>query len=155
MWSVTQAPVSVCMYSTYTCIVYGLVCRAHCSASYMHVNTLGSYSDTYAFYGADILTEDDLPTLLNELNDIIDIWFRFGVQLRVPISRLNAIKREHSNPDDCLMHMLIFWLSNTIPSPTWETVVDALCCAAIGREQMADKIRIKYCNQSTSNLSYA
>ena len=106
-------------------------------------------------YSADILTEEDLPTLLNELNDIIDIWFRFGVQLRVPFSRLNAIKSEHSNPDDCLMHMLNFWLTNTTPSPTWETVVDALCCAAIGRQQMADNIRRKYCNQSTGNLLYA
>ena len=69
--------------------------------------------------------------------------------MRVPFSRLNAIKREHSNPDDCLMHMLNFWLTNTTPSPTWETVVDALCCAAIGREQMADKIRRKYCSLDT------
>ena len=90
---------------------------------------------------------DDLAILLNELNDVIDIWFRFGVQLRVPVSRLNAIKSEYSNPDDCLMHMLIFWLTNTIPFPTWETVVDALCCAAIGRQQMAYSIRRKYCNQ--------
>ena len=29
--------------------------------------------------------------------------------------------------------------------------MDALCCAAIGRQQMADNIRRKYCNQSTGN----
>ena len=108
---------------------------------------------TYVYY-ADILTMDDLAILLNELNDVIDIWFRFGVQLRVPVSRLNVIKSENSNPDDCLMHMLIFWLTNTIPSPTWETVVDALCCAAIGRQQMADSIRRKYCNQDTGIFEY-
>ena len=115
----------------------------------MNTCTFGSYMNV--MYSADILTEEDFPTLLNELNDIIDIWFRFGVQLRVPFSRLNAIKSEHSNPDDCLMHMLNFWLTNTTPSPTWETVVDALCCAAIGKEQIADNIRRKYCNQSIGN----
>ena len=50
--------------------------------------------------------------------------------------------------------MLIFWLTNTTPSPTWETVVDALCCAAIGRQQIADNVRRKYCgNQDTGKYT--
>ena len=65
--------------------------------------------------------------------------------MRVPVARLSAIETQYRNPDTCLMHMLIFWLSNTPPSPTWQTVVDALYCAAIGRQQMADNIRRKYC----------
>ena len=93
------------------------------------------------------LTPDDLGTLLNELHGVIDVWFRFGVQLKVPVVRLNAIKREHMEHDDCLMHMLIFWLSNATPSPTWQTVVDALCCASVGRPQIAENIRRTYCNQ--------
>ena len=91
-------------------------------------------------------------TLLNELNDITDVWFQFGVQLGVPVAQLRAIETQYRNPDTCLMNVLTLWLSNTTPSPTWETVVDALCCAAIGRQQMADNIRRKYCNLDTGTL---
>ena len=100
-------------------------------------------------YCADTLTMDDLGTLMNALHDVIDIWFRFGVQLKVPVTRLNAIKTQYANPDDCLMHMLISWLSNASPSPTWQTVVDALCCASIGRQRVAEKIQQTYCKQDT------
>ena len=95
----------------------------------------------------DTLTTDDLATLQNALFEVRDKWYHLGVQLKVPISDLKAIRTQYlNNPDDCLLEMLSCWLSNTTPSPTWQTVVDALCCAAIGRQQVADNIKRKYCN---------
>ena len=98
----------------------------------------------------DTLSTDDLATLQNALFEVRDKWYHLGVQLKVPISDLKAIRTQYlNNPDDCLLEMLSCWLSNTTPSPTWQTVVDALCCAAIGRQQVADNIRRQYLNENT------
>ena len=100
----------------------------------------------------DTLSTDDLATLQNALFKVRDKWYHLGVQLKVPISDLKAIRTQYlNNPDDCLLEMLSCWLSITTPSPTWQTVVDALCCPAIGRQQVADNIKRRYCNQSTGN----
>ena len=102
------------------------------------------------YYHSDTLTTDDLATLQNALFEVRDKWYHLGVQLKVPISDLKAIRTQYlNNPDDCLLEMLSCWLSNTTPSPTWQTVVDALCCAAIGRQHVADNIRKQYLNEGT------
>ena len=103
-----------------------------------------------SFLCSDTLSTDDLATLQNALFEVRDKWYHLGVQLKVPIPDLKAIRTQYlNNPDDCLLEMLSSWLSNTIPSPTWQTVVDALCCAAIGRQQVADNIRRQYLNEDT------
>ena len=67
------------------------------------------------------------------------------MQLKVQIHDLRAIRAQCSNDlGDCLLEMLSCWLSNTIPAPTWQTLVDALCCTAVGKQQVADKIRKEY-----------
>ena len=94
------------------------------------------------------LTPADLATLQNALYEVRDKWYHLGVQLKVPISDLRAIRTQfRDNPDDSLLEMLSVWLSITTPSPTWQTVVDALCCASIGRQKIAENIQRTYCKQ--------
>ena len=103
----------------------------------------------------DTLTTDDLPTLQNELHEVRDIWFSLGVQLKVPMFDLRAIRAEYrDNPSNCLLEMLSTWLSITIPSPTWQTVVDALCTPAIARTVVAEKVRRTHCNKDSDTLMY-
>ena len=94
------------------------------------------------------LTTADLATLQNALYEVRDVWYHLGVQLNVPLSDLRAIKAEYRDkPGDCLLEMLSVWLSITTPSPTWQTVVDALCCPAIGIQKVAENIQRTYCKQ--------
>ena len=96
------------------------------------------------------LSINDLCEIQSELHEVRDKWYHLGVQLKVPVSDLNAIRIQYRNdPDDCLSHMLTRWLSITIPSPTWQTVIDALCTAPIKRLLVAEQIRKKYCDEST------
>ena len=96
----------------------------------------------------DVLTLDDLGMLVNELHEERDVWFSLGVQLKVPVSELRAIRTQHSNPADCLIEMLTSWLTTiTASPPTWQSVVDVLNCASIRRHHTAEKIMKKYCTQ--------
>ena len=93
----------------------------------------------------DTLSTDDLATLQNALYEVRDEWFTLGVHLKVETHDLRAIRAQCSNNlGECLLEMLSCWLTNTIPTPTWQTLLDALCCTAVGKPQVADKIRKEY-----------
>ena len=95
----------------------------------------------FSYYHSDTLSTDDLATLQNALYEVRDVWFKLGVQLKVQIHDLRAIRAECSSDlGDCLLEMLSRWLSNTIPAPTWQTLVDALCCTAVGKQQVYEYV---------------
>ena len=97
----------------------------------------------------DTLAITDLKTLVNELHEVRDKWYHLGVQLNMKTSDLKAIRTKYNNdPDDCLLEMLSSWLSISSPSPTWQNVVDALCCATIARPLTAERIRKEYLTSS-------
>ena len=70
-------------------------------------------------------------------------------------SDLDAIQIQYmNNPDNCLLHMLSSWLDKAESSPpSWQRVVDALCCAPINRPLIAEQIRNKYCRQRSETDS--
>ena len=104
------------------------------------------------FHSLDTLTPADLSTLVNELHEVRDIWFPLGVQLKVPLADLRSIRADYRDKSsDCLLEMMSTWLSSTAPVPTWQRVVDALCCAAIGRRLVAERIRKQHCSPANES----
>ena len=92
---------------------------------------------------------------MNELHEVRDKWYSLGVQLNMKTSDLDAIQIQYmNNPDNCLLHMLSSWLDKAESSPpSWQRVVDALCCAPINRPLIAEQIRNKYCRQRSETDS--
>ena len=87
-----------------------------------------------------------LKDLVNELSAVKDKWKDLGVQLNMTPPDLNAIQIQcNNNPSRCLLEMLSQWWEVTSPSPTWQTVVDALSSPAVDRPDVAEKIRKFYC----------
>ena len=75
----------------------------------------------------DLLFPMSLKDLLQCLSDIVTEWFRLGVQLSVPDSKLKAI--ESDNRDDvskCKRLMLQEWVKNPGLKPSWCSLMDAL-----------------------------
>ena len=70
-----------------------------------------------------------------------DKWYKIGVQLEVPIAKLNNIGR---NSMDSLCDTLDYWMRND-PSPSWSQIVDALKAPGIGEKQLAKTVEEKYC----------
>lgn len=92
---------------------------------------------------SDGLTADDIPTLMNELFEVKYMWHDLGVQLKMKWLSLQGVNDEHGRG---LYHMLSRWLSDEKLSPhTWQQVVNALSSPVVDRQDIAERIRKKYC----------
>ena len=68
-----------------------------------------------------------IKDLLYHLEDIVMRWYQLGVQLNVPLNKLNEIRC--NNPSDvyqCKLLMLQEWQRQPTLKPSWCTLVDAL-----------------------------
>ena len=81
-----------------------------------------------------------LVDLLRELQGVIS-WFKLGVELKIPIDRLLAIRADYMNKvDDCKTQMLIVWLR--LGTCTWTSLIIAV--VNIGRRDIAETLGKKY-----------
>ena len=77
-------------------------------------------------------------------------WHSLGIYLDLKIHQLDIIeKNHHGDIERCRTEMLIAWL-NSITTPTWEAIVEALGQMEQGR--VADDIRKKYLIISTTTI---
>ena len=82
---------------------------------------------------------------MEELNGVSVKWYNIGMQLRVEIDRLDAVKEQYNHPSNCLRETLKIWLK-TYPSPTWSNVVEALRSSTIGEPKLAADLECNYCS---------
>ena len=67
-------------------------------------------------------------------------WFYIGMRLKVKVEDLYAIEATKTNMDDRLLEMIKIWLHKGT-NKTWQTVIAALETKAVGRPDVAEKIR--------------
>ena len=68
-----------------------------------------------------------IKDLLHHLEGIVEHWYQLGVQLDVPISKLNEIRCNNSSDVyQCKLLMLQEWQRQPTLKPSWCTLVDAL-----------------------------
>ena len=67
-------------------------------------------------------------------------WFYIGMKLKVKVEDLYAIEATKTNMDDRLLEMIKIWLHKGT-NKTWQTVITALETKAVGRPDVAEKIR--------------
>ena len=89
-----------------------------------------------------VLTVDDLRVVMKELNDVRAKWNNIGVQLGVSVGTLDAIKKQYSDPSDCLRETLTAWLKSSTPG--WTNIVDAL--KVVGEARLAAELEHTYCS---------
>ena len=68
-----------------------------------------------------------IKDLLHYLKDIVERWYELGVELDVPLNKLNEIRC--NNPGDvyqCKLLMLQEWQRRPTLKPSWCTLVDTL-----------------------------
>ena len=80
-----------------------------------------------------------IKDLMHHLEGIVKNWFQLGMELGLPVSKLEEI--EYNNPSNvlrCKRLMLQEWQRRPTLKPSWCTLVDALC--SIKENTAADKI---------------
>ena len=98
---------------------------------------------------------NDLPVVMDELNDIRANWYNIGLQLRVSIGTLNAIKKDYNSTSDCLRETITTWLKTYPSPPTWKNIVDALRSNTVGEVRLAADLEQKYCSTQDTSLAAA
>ena len=92
------------------------------------------------------LIVNDLPVVMEELNDARAKWYDIGLQLRMSVGTLDAIKEQYDDPSPCLRETLKTWLKTCPSLPTWKNIVDALRCSTVGEVRLATDLEQKYCS---------
>ena len=98
------------------------------------------------------LSIDDLGLIQEELIDACVNSYNIGLQLKVPVGKLDSIKVEYSKPSDQLRETLKAWLK-TATHHKWQTIVDALRTRAVGEPKLASDIEAKYCQGTPGQAS--
>ena len=92
----------------------------------------------------NVLTSDDLRPLLEELVDVLILFYPLGLQLKVGTEALDSIQAQFSDPTLQLREMLKVWLT-TADKPSWKTLIDGLRSRSVGASQLAGVLEGKYC----------
>jgi hypothetical protein len=87
-----------------------------------------------------MLTERDLPSLLNILHEARAVWDAIATQLGLPQGEIEAIWRDEGDSGRCLRKSIVVWLRQVDPLPTKESLAAALVSPAVGRGDLAEKI---------------
>ena len=106
-----------------------------------------------SFSAVKQLGVDDLPVVVEKLNDTRVKWYEIGLQLGVSVGTLNAIKKDYNSTSDCLRETLTIWLKTSPSPPTWNNIVDVLRRSTVGEVRLAEDLEQKYC--STQDTSVA
>ena len=70
--------------------------------------------------------------------------YLLGLKLGLPVHVVDGIFATHLQPRDRLLHVLIAFLNQEEPQPTWEVVVGALRSPAVNLPQLAKAVEAKY-----------
>ena len=92
------------------------------------------------------LSVDDLPVVMEELSDIRVKWYDIGLQLRMSVGTLDAIKEQYNDPSHCLREALKTWLKTCPSPPTWSNIIDALRSTTVGEVRLAADLEQNHCS---------
>jgi hypothetical protein len=98
------------------------------------------------------LTKSDVNTVRNAVWDARAKWKQIGSVFGLTDHHLNAIKAArrdvgavyHLDIEKCFVDVLILWLKQVDPPPTWSSMVAALRDATVGEGELADQVEYKY-----------
>ena len=86
------------------------------------------------------LTERDAPVVLEELLPAQTQSYQLGMKLKLEIHEIEAIHTKYLDPRDRLLHIILAFLRQAEPRPTWRVIVDALRNPAVNLTALAEKV---------------
>ena len=88
---------------------------------------------------------DDLGDVLEETLSSSTKWYKIGLQLKVPVAKLDGIRKEFTDQEDCLCEMLKEWLKGAAGTePSWRVLVETLRSQTVRETQLADQLEAKH-----------
>ena len=88
----------------------------------------------------ETLRPDDARTILEELLDAQNHAHLLGLMMNVKPRDVEAIQTTYQQPKDRLLHIIIAFLQQAEPMPTWRAIVDALKSPVVGLTALARRV---------------
>ena len=93
--------------------------------------------------GEGVLTPDDARSVINALWPARHKTYVLGLRL-IPVHELLSIHSNYSNPGDRLLHIILAFLQQAEPRPTWRVIVDALRSPMVNLTALAERVEYVY-----------
>ena len=88
----------------------------------------------------ETLDPDSATDILEELLDAQNHSHVLGLKLKMKFRDVEAIFSTHIQPKERLLRVIIAFLHQVEPRPTWRVIVDALRSPAVGLPLLAKKV---------------
>ena len=82
--------------------------------------------------------------ILEKLLEAQNQSFTFGLTLKLPVHEVESIFTKYSDPRDRLLHIIITFLRQAEPRPTWRFIVDALRNPTVNLTALARRVEAAY-----------
>ena len=108
------------------------------------MSTLTLFPLTAAPAGNKMLQPDDALDVLEELIDAENVSSELGLKLKLPQTEVEAIHSTYLKPRIRLLHIIITFLKQEQPTPTWRVIVEALRSPEVNLVTLAEKMEANY-----------
>ena len=103
-----------------------------------------------AITGDKILTPDDIERILKEILPAMNRSRYIGMALKIPEHIIQTIHDRYEDPQDRLSYILLEFLKQVEPRPTWRAIVDALKSPLVNCTYLAQEVEKSYCPPSSA-----
>ena len=110
---------------------------------------------TNAVVVEETLTPNDAGRILEELLDAQNHAHLLGLMMNIKPSDVEAIQRMYPQPKERLLHIIITFLNQVEPRPTWRIIVDALRTRTVNLPRLAAAVEATHIPDSTYTTSHA
>ena len=97
-----------------------------------------------------VLAEADAFSILEELLPAQNKAYLLGLKFKLESYVVESIHKSYSEPQMHLLHVILEFLKQENPKPSWRAIVDALKSPAVNLPQLAKKIEENHFPGSTS-----
>ena len=98
----------------------------------------------------ETLGPDDAGKILEELLDAQHCSHLLGLAMNVKLRDVEAIQAIYQQPKDRLLHIIIAFLRQAEPRPTWRAIVDVLKSPVVGLTALARRVEAAHFPDTTA-----
>ena len=102
--------------------------------------------------GNGVLSPNDAVQVLEELLPAQNQSYELGLKLKLPPHEVESIDSTYSKPRQRLLRIIMLFLNQVDPKPTWRVIVDALKSPLVNLHQLARAVEIAHFPDTTLTL---
>ena len=100
--------------------------------------------------GDGVLTSNDAVQVVEELLPAQNKSYQLGLKLKLPPHEVESIHSTYPTTEERLLRIIMLFLNQVDPQPTWRVIVDALKSPVVNLPQLARAVETAHFPDTTS-----